>query len=73
MNTNNKGLYHGKDVRFGNSISFSKHKSKRKWFPNVIRKRVFSDTLDTWIRFNMTTTTLREIDTVGGNHISILS
>lgn len=61
-----KGLYHGKDVRSGHSISHSHTKTKRKWYPNVIRKRVWSDTLDTWVRFNMTTTALREIDTQGG-------
>jgi large subunit ribosomal protein L28 len=60
------GLYHGKDVRSGHSISHSHHKTKRQWHPNVIRKRVWSETLDTWIRFRMTTTALKEIDALGG-------
>ena len=42
------------------------NKTKRKWYPNVHRKRLFSYTLDTWVRFQVTTTALREIDTVGG-------
>ena len=41
-------------------------KTKRKFYPNVHRKRLFSYTLDTWVRFQVTTTALREIDTVGG-------
>ena len=41
-------------------------KTRRKWYPNVHRKRLFSYTLDTWVRFQVTTTALREIDTVGG-------
>ena len=41
-------------------------KTKRKFYPNVHRKRLFSYTLDTWVRFQVTSTALREIDTVGG-------
>ena len=37
-----EGLFHGKDVRFGHSISHSHTRSKKKWHPNVINKRVFS-------------------------------
>ena len=60
------GLYHGKDIRSGNSISFSKKHTKRKWYPNVINKRVWSESLNDWVRFKMTTTALRGIDTEGG-------
>lgn len=37
-----QGLFHGKDVRSGHSISHSHTRSKRTWMPNVISKRVFS-------------------------------
>jgi large subunit ribosomal protein L28 len=60
------GLYHGKDIRSGNNISFSKKHTKRKWYPNVINKRVWSESLNDWVRFKMTTTALRGIDTEGG-------
>jgi len=60
------GLYHGKDVQFGHSVSHSQVKSKRRWYPNVINKRVWSDALGDWVRFKMTTRALREIDNVGG-------
>lgn len=60
------GLFHGKDVQFGHSISHSKAKTLKKWLPNVINKRVWSETLDDWVRFKMTTTALKEIDKIGG-------
>lgn len=67
------GLYHGKDVQFGHSISHSHTKSKRKWKPNVQNKRVWSDALSDWVRFKITTTALRAVDNVGGIDNYILS
>ena len=68
------GLFHGKDVRFGNSIAHSGARTKRKWSPNVIDKRVWSDSLDQWVKFKMTTRALKEIDNIGGidNYIMAL-
>jgi hypothetical protein len=43
------GLYHGKDIRFGNSISHSHTKSKRSWHPNVFKKRLWSFAFDDWV------------------------
>ena len=51
---------------FGHSISHSHKKSKRKWEPNVINKRVWSEALDDWVRFKMTTAALKAIDNIGG-------
>ena len=51
---------------FGHSISHSHTKSKRRWYPNVLNKRVWSDSLDNWVRFKMTARALRAIDDVGG-------
>jgi ribosomal protein L28 len=68
-----EGLYHGKDVRSGNSISHSHHKTKRKWHPNVQNKRVWSDALDDWVRFKMTTTAMKAIDDYGGIDNYVLS
>ena len=68
------GLYHGKDVQFGKSIApHSKTKTLKKWLPNVINKRVWSDTLDDWVRFKMTTTALKKIDYIGGIDNYLLS
>jgi large subunit ribosomal protein L28 len=61
-----EGLYHGKDIRFGNNVSFSIKKTRRTWMPNVQNKRVWSFALDGWIRFKMTTTALKAIDVAGG-------
>lgn len=66
MSTYTSGLYHGKDVQFGMTISHSKAKSLKKWLPNVINKRVWSETLSDWVKFKMTTTALKEIDKIGG-------
>jgi ribosomal protein L28 len=48
------------------TISHSKAKSLKKWLPNVINKRVWSETLGDWVKFKMTTTALKEIDKIGG-------
>lgn len=61
-----RGLYHGVDVKFGNNISDSHRKTRRKWLPNVQRKRLWSRTLQCWLRFNVTTTALHCIDLKGG-------
>jgi ribosomal protein L28 len=51
---------------FGHSIAHSGKRSKRTWKPNVIKKRVWSDALDDWVQFKMTTRALKEIDNIGG-------
>lgn len=61
-----EGLFHGKDVQFGNSISHSVKHTKRRWNPNVQNKRVWSDALGGWVRFKMTTKAMRAIDDCGG-------
>ena len=61
-----EGLYHGKDVQFGSTISHSVKHSKRRWNPNVQNKRVWSDALEGWVRFKMTTKAMRAIDDCGG-------
>jgi len=61
-----RGLYNGKDIRSGNNVSFSERKTKRKFKPNVFKKRVYSETLDEMVRFHLTASTLRSIDKAGG-------
>ena len=60
------GLYHGKDIQFGNNVSHSMRHTRRRWYPNVKNKRVFSEALDDWVRFKMTTRAMRAIDDCGG-------
>jgi ribosomal protein L28 len=61
-------------VRFGNSISHSEMKTKRRWYPNVFNKRVWSYALNDWVRFKMTARAMKEIDNSGGidNYIMAL-
>mmetsp|Transcript_17059 Transcript_17059/g.30830 ORF Transcript_17059/g.30830 Transcript_17059/m.30830 type:complete len:191 (-) Transcript_17059:246-818(-) len=61
-----RGLYDGKDVRFGNNVPFSMKKTRRRWNPNVQEKRVYSEILDEMIPFHITTSALRSIDKMGG-------
>lgn len=51
---------------FGHSISHSHTRSKRIWGPNVHKKRVWSDALEDWVKFNMTTKAMKAADNVGG-------
>lgn len=67
------GLYHGKDIRFGSSISHSCAKTNRSFKPNVQDKRVWSECLNDWVRFKMTTRAMKVIDNVGGIDNYILS
>lgn len=59
-------MYHGVDIRNGNSISFSHSRHKRFFHPNVQNKRLWSDALDDFVRFKVTTKALKAIDDYGG-------
>ncbi|CAN0172176.1 unnamed protein product [Phaeothamnion confervicola] len=65
-NRSRRGLYHGKDVRFGNTVSFSHRVHRRKFKPNVHVKRLWSETLERLCKFHITTHTLRIVDKYGG-------
>jgi ribosomal protein L28 len=58
---------------FGHSISHSHTRSKRQWGPNVQDKRVWSDALDDWVSFKMTTAAMKASDNVGGIDNYIMS
>ncbi len=61
-----RGLYDGKDIRSGNNVPFSLKKTKRKFRPNVFKKRIYSEILDEMIQFHATASALRSIDKMGG-------
>ena len=65
-NRSKRGLYDGKDIRTGNNVPFSLKKTKRKFKPNVFKKRLYSEILNEMIQFHVTTSALRTIDKVGG-------
>lgn len=62
----NKGLYGASFIQFGNNIAESKTKTRRSWSPNVIRKGLWSETLNRKISIKMTAKVLRTITKEGG-------
>ncbi|SCU91940.1 LADA_0F13146g1_1 [Lachancea dasiensis] len=62
----NKGLYGASFVQYGNNIAESKTKTRRRWLPNVVRKGLWSETLDRNISIRMTAKVLRTITKEGG-------
>lgn len=66
MNRRKWGLYGGKHVIFGNNVSHSVRRTRRKWNPNVQSKKLWSDALGRWVKLRVTTYVLRSIDKFGG-------
>lgn len=63
----NTGLYGNARIRFGNIVSKKwEVKNRRKWRPNVHRKRLWSVSLQAFIQTRITTRVLRTVDKVGG-------
>lgn len=61
-----KGLYANCCIQFGNNVPKSKHKTRRKWLPNIQKKLIYSKALDTYIQLKVSTRALRTITKVGG-------
>ncbi len=55
----------GKKAITGNSISFSNKKTKRKFNPNLHKKKFFVPELGEWITLKVSTSALRTIDKNG--------
>jgi large subunit ribosomal protein L28 len=63
----NFGLYGLQKIRFGNMVSEKNEiKTRRHWRPNVLRKRLWSQSLNTFLRIRVTARVLRTIDKCGG-------
>lgn len=62
----NKGLYGASFVQYGNNISESKAKTRRRWLPNVIKKGLWSETLSKKISIRMTAKVLKTVSKEGG-------
>eukprot|EP01091_Cochliopodium_minus_P006946 TRINITY_DN16900_c0_g1_i2.p1 TRINITY_DN16900_c0_g1~~TRINITY_DN16900_c0_g1_i2.p1 ORF type:complete len:142 (-),score=36.97 TRINITY_DN16900_c0_g1_i2:23-448(-) len=60
------GLWSGKVFKSGHHVSWSKKKTKRKFFPNLQKKTFFSDLLGKSFRIAVTTNVLRCMDKKGG-------
>ena len=55
----------GKRPMFGNSVSHSNAKTRRKFLPNLKTKRFFIPELDEWIELKVSVSALRTINKKG--------
>ena len=55
----------GKGVMVGNNVSKSNHKSKRKFYPNLQKKRFYVPETDGWITLKVSANGLRTINKKG--------
>ncbi|MCK9269141.1 MAG: 50S ribosomal protein L28 [Bacteroidales bacterium] len=55
----------GKRMMVGNKVSHSNRKSKRRFYPNLQKKRLFIAEENRWITLNITTSVLRTINKNG--------
>jgi large subunit ribosomal protein L28 len=63
----NTGLYGTTRIRFGNIVSAKNEvKTRRKWRPNIHRKRLWSASLAAFVQTRVTTRVMRTVDKVGG-------
>ena len=63
----NFGLYGTQKIRFGNMVSEKNEiKTRRYWRPNVHSKRLYSESLGSFIKIRITARVLRTVDKCGG-------
>lgn len=55
----------GKRTRFGNHVSHAHNKTRRKFLPNVHKKRFFVPSEGRWISLTVSTSALRSIHKLG--------
>lgn len=55
----------GKHPVTGNNVSHSNRKTKRRFIPNVQKKRFYLQEQDRWITLNICTSTMRTINKLG--------
>lgn len=61
-----RGLYDGKTIQSGHNVPKSRQKTARTWAPNIQDKRLWSETLATFIKAKVSTSALRTMDKLGG-------
>ena len=55
----------GKKVMTGNNVSHSQRKTKRKFYPNLVKKRFYLESEDKWISLKISTQALRSVNKLG--------
>ncbi|OEK06394.1 50S ribosomal protein L28 [Roseivirga misakiensis] len=55
----------GKKVQVGNNVSHANNKTKRKFYPNLQKKRFYIPEEDKWVTLKVSTSALRTINKNG--------
>ena len=55
----------GKRPVAGNNVSFSNRKTKRRFLPNLHKKRYYIPELDKWVTLKLSTSAMRTINKLG--------
>ncbi|MFN3403763.1 MAG: 50S ribosomal protein L28 [Cytophagaceae bacterium] len=55
----------GKRTRIGNNVSHANNKTKRKFYPNLQKKRFFIPEENKWVTLKLSTTAIRTINKKG--------
>jgi large subunit ribosomal protein L28 len=55
----------GKRPITGNNVSHSKRKTKRRFLPNIQKKRYYIPETDEWVTLKLSTTAMRNINKLG--------
>ena len=55
----------GKRPITGNNVSHSKRKTKRRFLPNLIHKRMYIPEVDKWVDLKISTSAMRNINKIG--------
>jgi large subunit ribosomal protein L28 len=55
----------GKKTQVGNNVSHANNKTKRKFYPNLQKKRFYIPSEDTWVTLKISTSALRTINKNG--------
>ncbi len=55
----------GKKPQFGNNVSHAHNKTKRRWLPNIQKKRIWIPEEGRWVRIRLSTRALRTIEKKG--------
>lgn len=55
----------GKRVMTGNNVSHSNRKTKRKFYPNLVKKRFYIPSEDRWVTLKVSTSAIKNINKNG--------
>ena len=55
----------GKGPMVGNNVSHANNRTKRRWLPNLQRRRFWVESENRWVRLRISNAALRLIDKVG--------